>query len=178
MQIWWLYFTLYESGWYEIVSPTNALSNHDIKSGGQWTFWRAISFWKIAFFEQIYIILPIAARAEFELWCALTALWKVKNDWKWLRIVKYGIRNKKELKFLNFYLPRVLCARITRARTLTDGKFWNAQNDLIRALLCSKSDFEYFKILTRAHVRVVTRTQTRIVRTFTHDLKFMCTKFG
>ena len=31
MTIWWLCFTLYGSGWYEIITPTHAFSNHGIK---------------------------------------------------------------------------------------------------------------------------------------------------
>ena len=89
------------SGWYGIVSPTHALSNHDLKIGSRGPFWRAILISKIACF-----------------WSNL----------------------------LNFDVFRAQCVRTTRARTRTHGKFWNAQNDLKRALHCSESDFEHFKI--------------------------------
>ena len=129
-------------------------------------------------FAHFCIILPIAARADFKLWRARTALWKVKSDCKWMEIVNYGKRNPNHAEILNFDFFRALCARTTRARTRTDGKTWNALNDLVRTLLCWWSDFEHFKILTRAHVRVVTRTGTKIVIMLDNDLKFMCTEFG
>ena len=40
------------------------------------------------------------------------------------------------------------------------------------------SDFQHFLFLTRAHVRVVTRTRTLIVNVLTNDLKLMCIEFG
>ena len=101
------------------------------------------------------------------------------REWlKLIEIVNYGKRNPNHAKILNFDLFRAPCARTTRARTCTDTKFWNAQNDLKRALHWLDLDFEHFKILTRAHVRVVTRTGTRIVRMLTYHLKFMWIEFG
>ena len=70
---------------------------------------------------------------------------------------------------LNFGLFRALCARTTRAQTCTDGKFWNALNDLKRALHWLDFDFEQFYILTR----VVTRTGTRIVDMLTNLLNLV-----
>jgi len=51
-------------------------------------------FQKWHVFDQICIILPIATRADFELWRALTALWMVKSEWnKWkLSIMVRGIQ--------------------------------------------------------------------------------------
>ena len=95
-----------------------------------------------------------------------------------MEIVNYGKRNPNHAEILNFDFFRALYARTTRARTRTDGKTWNALNDLVRTLLCWWSDFQHFKILTRGHVRVVTRTGTEIVSMLDNDLKFMCTEFG
>ena len=94
-------------------------------------FW----FLKWHVFADFCIILPIAARADFELWRTLTALWKVKSDWnEWkLSIMVRGIQIMWKFWMLTF-----------SARTRTDGKFWNAQNDLKRALHWLDFDFEQF----------------------------------
>ena len=67
-----------------------------------------------------------------------------------MEIVNYSIRNPNHVKNIEF-IPLM---RAVRTRTRTDGNFWNAQYDQIRTQNFSKSDFEQFKILTRAHVRV------------------------
>ena len=135
-------------------------------------------FQKWHVFAHFCIILPIAARADFKLWRARTALWKVKSDCKWMEIVNYGKRNPNHAKILNFDIHSARCARAQRARghvrteNLKCSK-WPGS--------CSKlfiGDFEHVKILTRAHVRVVTRTGTRIVSMLDNDLKFMCIEFG
>ena len=73
------------------------------------------------------IILPIAARADFKLWRARTALkgqeWQ--NQWK-SSIVVSGIQ----------IMWKFWISGTTRARTRTDGKFGNALNDLVRAQNC------------------------------------------
>ena len=93
-------------------------------------------FQKWNVFANFCIILPIAARADFKLWRARTALWKVKSDWKSMEIVNCCIRNPNHVKILNFCHSFALRARTTRARTRTDGKFGNALNDLVRAQNC------------------------------------------
>ena len=93
-------------------------------------------FQKWHVFAHFCIILPIAARADFKLWRARTALWKVKSDWKSMEIVNCRIRNPNHVKILNFCHSFALRARTTRARTRTDGKFGNALNDLVRAQNC------------------------------------------
>ena len=94
--------------------------------------WRFVLelFWfeKWHVFAHFCIILPIATRADFKLWRARTALWKVKSDCKWMEIVNCRINNPNHVKILNF------CHSC--ARTRTDGKFWNALNDLVRAQNC------------------------------------------
>ena len=79
--LWWRHELIEGQMTHEIISPTHAFSNHDIKVGvnglSEELFW----FLKWHVFDQICIILPIAVRADFELWRALTALWKVKSDW-------------------------------------------------------------------------------------------------
>ena len=61
-------------------------------------------FQKWHVFDQICIILPIAARADFQLWRALTALWKVKSDWnEWkLSIMVRGIQIMWKFWILTF----------------------------------------------------------------------------
>ena len=102
--------------------------------------WRFVLelFWfeKWHVFANFCIILPIAARADFKLWRARTALWKVKSDGKWMEIVNCRIRNPNHVKILNFCISCTLRVRTTRARTRTDGKFWNAVNDLVRTQNC------------------------------------------
>ena len=44
-------------------------------------------FQKWHVFDQIYIILPIAARADLNFDAPRTVLWKVKSDCKWMEIV-------------------------------------------------------------------------------------------
>ena len=61
-------------------------------------------FQKWHVFDQICIILPIAARADFQLWRTRTALGKVKSDCKWMEIVNGRIRNPNHVKILNLYL--------------------------------------------------------------------------
>ena len=138
-----------------------------------WMILRAILFWKWHVFAHFCIILPIAARADFKLWRARTALWKVKSDWKSMEIVNCGIRNPNHVKILNFCHSFALRARDTYGRKIWKCSKWPGS--------CSKlfiGDLEHVKILTRAHVRVVTRTGTRIVSMLPYDLKFMCIEFG
>ena len=106
------------------------------------------------------------------------SLIKIREWLKFTEIVNYGQRIPNHAKFFNFDLFSAQCARTTRARTRTDAKFWNAPNDLKRALNWLDFDFEHFKFLTRAHVRVMTRTGTSIVTLLAHCLKLLCTKFG
>ena len=132
MPLWWLCFTLYESGWYEIISPTHALSNHDIKIGGRWTIWRAISILKMAcFWSNLHYIAHSSTRGFWTLTRA-HSLMKGQEWLKLMEIVNYGKRNPNHVKILNFDLFHALWARTTHARTRTDGKFWNALNDLVR----------------------------------------------
>ena len=177
MPIWWLCFTFYESGWYEIVFPTHALLNHDIKLGVNGRSEELFRFLKWHVFAHFCIILPIAARADFKLWRARTALWKVKSDWKSMEIVNCRIRNPNHVKILNFCHSFALRARTTRADTY-GRKIWKCSK---WPGSCSKlfiGDFEHVKILTRAHVRVVTRTGTKIVSMLPYELKFMGIEFG
>ena len=104
-----------ESGWYEIVSPTHALSIHDIKIKSYGLVLELFWFQKWHVLAHFCIILPIAARAEFELWRARTALWKVKSDCKQMEIVNYDERNSNHVKILNFDLS-ARCMRAKRAR--------------------------------------------------------------
>ena len=53
-----------------------------------------------------------------------------------MEIVNCRIRNPNHVKILNFCHSFALRARTTRARTRTDGKFWNALNDLVRTQNC------------------------------------------
>ena len=53
-----------------------------------------------------------------------------------MEIVNYGKRNPNHANILNFDFICALCARTTRAWTGTDGKFWNALNDLVRTQNC------------------------------------------
>ena len=77
-----------------------------------WMILRAILFWKWHVFAHFCIILPIAARADFKLWRARTALWKVKSDWK-SSIVVSGIQI-----MWKFWISAIhsRCARAQRAR--------------------------------------------------------------
>ena len=101
-----------------------------------WLVLELFRFQKWHVFAHFCIILPIAARADFELWRARTALWKVKSDCKQMEIVNCRIRNPNHANILNFCHWFALRARTTRARTRTDGKFWNALNDLVRMQNC------------------------------------------
>ena len=80
--LWWRHELIEGQMTHEIIFPTHAFSNHDIKVGVNWLSEELFWFLKFHVFDQICIIFPIAARADFELWRALTALWKVKSDWK------------------------------------------------------------------------------------------------
>ena len=81
--------------------------------------WRLVlelfRFQKWHVFAHFCIILPIAARADFELWRARTALWKVKSDCKQMEIVNYDERNSNHVKILNFDVS-ARCMRAQRAR--------------------------------------------------------------
>ena len=93
--------------------------------------WRLVLelFWfqKWPVFAHFCIILPIAARADFKLWRARTALWKVKSDCKWMEIVNCCIRNPNHVKF--WILPFLRAARVHNARADTYGR---------KILKCSK----------------------------------------
>ena len=68
------------------------------------------------------------------------------QEWlKLMEIVNCGKRNPNHVNILNFDLFRALCTCTTRTRTHTDGKFWNAQNDLKRALHWLDLDLSNFK---------------------------------
>ena len=69
-------------------------------------FW----FQKWHVFAHFCIILPIASRADFQLWRTLMALWKVKSDWnKWkLSIMVRGIQIMWKFWILTF---SARCAR-------------------------------------------------------------------
>ena len=69
-------------------------------------------------FAHFCIILPIAARADFKLWRARTALWNVKSDWKSMEIVNCHIRNPNHVKILNFCH---LCALRVRGHVRTEN---------------------------------------------------------
>ena len=120
MPIWWLCFTLYGLGWYEIVSPTHALSNQDIKIGGRGPviLKSYFDFKKRHVFDQICIILPIAAHTDFQLWCALARPYErsrvTANEWK-LSIMVRGIQIMQKFWILTF--PRAVRAHNTRADT-------------------------------------------------------------
>ena len=98
-----------------MVSPTHALSIHDIKIKSYGLVLELFWFQKWHVFAHFCIILPIAARAEFELWRARTALSKVKSDCKQMEIVNYDERNSNHVKILNFDVSarcmRAQCAR-------------------------------------------------------------------
>ena len=87
------------------------------KNGGSWTILKSYFNFKncMFFFYQICIILPIAARADFQLWGALTALWKVKSDWnEWkLSIMVREIQIVWKFLILTF---STRCERAQRAR--------------------------------------------------------------
>ena len=128
-------------------------------------------------FAHFCIILPIAARADFKLWRARTALWKVKSECKWMKIVNYGKRNPNHATNFEFDFS-ARCKRAQRARGhVRTGNFecskWPGSYSKLFI-----GDFEHVKILTRAHVRVVTRKGTRIVSMLTYHLKLMCIEFG
>ena len=115
MPIWWLYFTLYESGWYEIISPTHAFSNHDIKIGGQWTIWRAISIFKMAcFWSNLHYIAHSSTRGFWTLTHA-HGLMKYEEWLKLMLIVNYVKRNPNHVNILNFTFS-ARCERALRAR--------------------------------------------------------------
>ena len=76
-----------------------------------------------------------------------------------MKIEEKIARVLKHVTKTHFWLPYVLSAQKTRARTRTRVKIKNAQNGLIRALVWSKSDFEHFLILTRAYAHVMTRVR-------------------
>ena len=98
-----------------MVSPTHALSIHDIKIKSYGLVLELFWFQKWHVFAHFCIILPIAARAEFELWRARTALSKVKSDCKQMEIVNYDERNSNHVKILNFDVS-ARCMRAQRAR--------------------------------------------------------------
>ena len=68
---------------------------------------------KNGMFLNFCIILPIAARADFKLWRARTALWKVKSDCQ-MEIVN-SWEEFKSWKILNFDVS-ARCMRAQRAR--------------------------------------------------------------
>ena len=53
----------------------------------------------------------LLAHADFQLWRARKALWKVKSDFKWMEIVNCRIRNPNHVKNLNLCLSCALCTR-------------------------------------------------------------------
>ena len=68
---------------------------------------------------------------------------------------------------------------MTRARARTRVKFKNAQNDLKRTLVCTKSDFEHFLFLTRAYAHFLTRKRVYYLdRILGLNVKFMCSEYG
>ena len=152
MPIWWLCFTLYESGWYEIVSPTHALSIHDIKIKSYGLVLELFWFQKWHVFAHFCIILPIqhARNLNFD---ALARPYErsrvTANKWKLLFMMR-GIQIMWKFWILTF--PRAVCAHNARADTY--GR---------KILKCSKwpgsysklfiRDFEHFKILTRSRAR-------------------------
>ena len=118
-------FQFVGAGWYEIVSPTHALSNHDIRIGGHRQFWRAISISKMAcFWSNLHYIAHSSTRG-FSTLTRAHGLMKGQEWLKLMEIVNYDIRNPNHVNILNFDLFRA-----HNARTRKDGNFWNAQNDL------------------------------------------------
>ena len=116
------FFTFSKSGWYEIVSPTHALSNHDIKIGGHRTFWRAISISKMACF---WSYLHYIAHSNTRRFWTLTRTHGLIKGQEWLKlmeIVNCGKRNPNHVNFFNFDL-------FHNARTDTYGR---------KTLKCSK----------------------------------------
>ena len=137
MAIWWRHNILFAKIMH-VFNISHSMAFRILnKIWGYPGFLRSYNGLKKGMFLPIFcIILPIAARADFRLWCARTALWKVKSDCKWMEIVNYGKRNPNHANILNFDFICALCARTTRAWTGTDGKFWNALNDLVRTQNC------------------------------------------
>ena len=92
------FFTFSKSRWYEIVSPTHALSNHDIKIGGHWTFWRAISISKMAcFWSNLHYIAHSSTRGFWTL-TRTHGLIKGQEWLKLMEIVNCGKRNLNHVK--------------------------------------------------------------------------------
>ena len=135
------------------------LSKNAIKIGGQRTFWGAmVEKRKVCF----YTIL--AHRRTRGFW-TLTHYHDLIICPGWLKIVVFSYlmyqesKSSKKLTLLRY----VRAARVkTRENARTRGNLKNAQNRLKRTLNWSKSNFEYFKILTRAYVRVMMRAQILI----------------
>ena len=137
------------------------------KNWGRWTFWRAISISKMAcFWSNLHYI---AHSSTHGFWTLTRAhgLMKVQAWLKWMEIVNYGKRNPNHVKFW------ILTFSAHYGRNILKCSNWPGS---YAKLL--KSNFEHFKMLTRAHVCVVTRTRTWIVSVLTNDLKFMCIEFG
>ena len=118
-----------------------------------WRILGVILFCKMACFCPFLHYIAHSSTRGFETLTRSHGLMKGREWLKLMEIVNYGKRNRNHATNLNFDFFRALCARTTRARTRTDGKFWNALNDLVRTLLCWYWDFEQFFILTRAHTR-------------------------
>ena len=115
MPIWWLCFISLGSGWYEIVSPTHALSNHDIKIGGRLTFWRAISISKMAcFWSNLHYIAHSSTRGFW----TLTRAHGLMKGQEWLilmEIVNCGKRNPNHAKKKIILAFSERCAHAQRA---------------------------------------------------------------
>ena len=143
--------TLYGLGWYEIVSPTHALSNHDIKTGGHGPFWRAISISKIAcFFSSNLHYIAHSSTRGFSTLRRAHGLMKGQEWLKWMEIVNYGKRNLNRVKFLILTFS-TRCERAQRARGhVRTGNFEMLKITWFVLKIVKKWFWEFFNFDARA----------------------------
>ena len=77
-------------------------------------------------FAHFYVILPIDARTEFELWRARATIWSVEIDFKLMEIVKKSLEIANQVKKRYFYVIYIVRALRTRTGTRTRANFLNA----------------------------------------------------
>ena len=116
---------------------SNSCSFHPCKKKRiLWMILRAILFWKMAcFWANLHYIAHSSTRGFW----TLTHAHGLMKGQEWLQmngICQLWYKEFKSCGNFEFWHFRALYARTTRARTRTDGKFWNALNDLVRTQNC------------------------------------------
>ena len=74
-------------------------------------------------FAGFYVICPIDARTDFELWRTRATLWSAEIDFKLMETVKKSLEIANQVKKRRFYVINDLRTRKMRARAFTRGNF-------------------------------------------------------